>query len=114
VTKLGPSVQPRQGERIVVLSDGAELLDEDDLVMELRPILESRNQAEGAATAAATSRGNEARGIILTPYQDIDKATMERRLPGRVGARQAAVGALPSVDWLWCVTQPVQKPKIYR
>lgn len=36
------------------------------------------NQAEGAATAAATSRGNEARGIILTPYQDIDKTAVAR------------------------------------
>ena len=45
MTKLGPSVQPRQGERTVVLSNGAELLDEDDLVTELRPILESRRKA---------------------------------------------------------------------
>lgn len=94
------------------------------------------NQAEGAATAAATSRGNEACGILLTPYQDIDEPAAARlnRVRAmtidvfigqvetviavlrdyrrqwsddsqrRVGARQAAVAALPSVDWLWRAT----------
>lgn len=94
------------------------------------------NQAEGAATAATTSRGNEARGILLTPYQDIDETAAARlnRVRAmtidvfigqvetviavlrdyrrqwsddsqrRVGARQAAVAALPSVDWLWRAT----------
>jgi hypothetical protein len=43
--KLGASVQPQQGERMVVIRDGVDVLDEDELITEVRPILESRKKA---------------------------------------------------------------------
>lgn len=43
--KLGSSVQPRQGERMVLIRDGTDALEESELITELRPILESQKKA---------------------------------------------------------------------
>jgi hypothetical protein len=42
---LGASVQPMQGERLVVIRDETEVLDESDLIELLRPILEDQTKA---------------------------------------------------------------------
>ena len=43
--KLGASVQPQQGERMVVIRDSVDILDEDELITEVRTILEAQKKA---------------------------------------------------------------------
>jgi hypothetical protein len=45
LTKLGASVEPKQGRRMVVIRDGIETPEEDELLEELRGILEQQKKA---------------------------------------------------------------------
>jgi DNA-binding TFAR19-related protein (PDSD5 family) len=45
LTMLGSEVEPQQGERLVVIRDGTDALEEEDLVAELRGILERQKKA---------------------------------------------------------------------
>jgi hypothetical protein len=45
LVKLGSEAEPRQGDRLVVIRDGTDALDEEDLVAETRGILERQKKA---------------------------------------------------------------------
>ena len=45
LVKLEPEVEPRQGDRLVVIRDGTDALDEEDLIAETRGILEHQKKA---------------------------------------------------------------------
>jgi Helicase C-terminal domain/DEAD/DEAH box helicase len=67
LTKLTSSVQPRQGERLVVIRDGTDVLPPTEMIDELRPFLDSHPKALWLCARRETAQAIEA-AIVLAGF----------------------------------------------